>query len=270
MLRYPVGAGASGSDYVTFTPTEYKSNAALGGERGLGPPPNTASNAIALYMPNSTPNISNPNDWGRYEALGPVGAFKRDASRTFVRGVQGLGGEGNISGYIQDLGTTLSSQMNLGAGANGAKQLAIQQMQDYLAGTPNELLAMELGEVYNPNVELLYKTPRLRQFSFAFDFLPRNLGEAQVMNQIIRRFKESSAPEDLSNGMFKVPEVWYVRYMNRFKPAACENVSVVANNATDMHVSNPGGIPIQTTLTLQFIEIDVITKQDHQRAPQGF
>jgi hypothetical protein len=141
------------------------------------------------------------------------------------------------------------------------------------------MLAMQTGEVFNPNVELLYQSPEFRQFSFSFDFIPRNASDANNMNRIIRSFKSNSAPEDLQNGMFKVPMVWQVRYMtgsgenqfmNKFKPAACLGVGVVANQSSDMHVSFENGAPVQTSMSLSFKEVDIITRRDHENAAQGF
>ena len=141
---------------------------------------------------------------------------------------------------------------------------------------------MSRGKVYNPNVELLYDQPTFRSFSFQFDFVPKSAEETQAVNNIIKNFKMNSAPEDLQNGMFKLPYVWQVRYniggggenqfMNKFKPAACTNVAVVANQGTDMHVSHASdGSPIQTSISLDFMEVEIITRKDHETAGgQGY
>ena len=144
---------------------------------------------------------------------------------------------------------------------------------------PNQILALSRGQVYNPNVELLYQQPQFRQFSFNFDFVPKNPGDSIAMNNIILNFKKWSAPKDLQNGMFEVPYVWQIKYysngqensyMNKFKPAACMNVSVVANQATDMHVSHVDGVPVQTSIGLFFKETDIILRDDHQAGTQGY
>ena len=274
MLRYPVGAGASGSDYVTFTPTNYRTNA------DEGPAPNNGEQAIVLYMPNSTPGIGNPNSWGDYQSPGPLGAARRDAGRTITHAITGVGGEGAIQGFLTDSVNALALGRNAKNAGGIAKQLALQAIPEkFLGGTPNQMMAMQKGQVYNPNVELIYQSPVMREFVFNFDFLPRNIGEAEVMNQIIKAFKSNSAPVDLNNGMFGLPMVWNVkymsgaeenRYMNKFKPAACVGVSVQANSSADMHISTAAGVPVQTSLTLQFREVDIITREDHDQAPQGF
>ena len=88
-------------------------------------------------------------------------------------------------------------------------------------------------------------------------------------------FKKWSAPLDLENGMFEIPHVWQVTYMtgkgsenknmNKFKKAACTNVQVQANSSTDMHVAHDGGVPIITSLSLNFMEVDIITRKDHTK-----
>ena len=60
------------------------------------------------------------------------------------------------------------------------------------------------------------------------------------------------------------------RYMNKFKPAACMDVNVQANQVSDMHVSTIEGVPVQTTLSLLFKEVDIVIRKDHESAPQGF
>ena len=181
---------------------------------------------------------------------------------------------------MEKMRNQLEAGGSIGSRAGGvAKQAALQAMgQEILGGTPNQMLALSRGQVYNPNVELLYQQPQFRQFSFNFDFVPKNERDANAMNQIILNFKKWSAPKDLENGMFEVPYVWQVKYhtgsgenefMNKFKPAACMNVSVVANQATDMHVSHVDGAPVQTSLGLFFKETDIILRDDHTSG-QGY
>ena len=56
-LRFPTEVGAGGSDFVTFTPMKYKSNASGGAMAPAG----GGAQAITLYMPNlSLIHISEP------------------------------------------------------------------------------------------------------------------------------------------------------------------------------------------------------------------
>ena len=51
--------------------------------------------------------------------------------------------------------------------------------------------------------------------------------------------------------------------MNVFKRAACSAISVQNNQGMNMHMSFDDGMPIITTMSLSFTEVDVITRDDH-------
>ena len=277
-LRYPESAGGAGGDYVTFTPIEYRSNARGGSAPPAGP--GGGSDAITLYMPNSTPVMGNGNSWGEINFQGPLGALRRDAHRALTQGTMDLAGGRDVGQAAESVTQTLNAKSHMANGKNIAAQAVLQMIPQELSGaTANQMLALQTGQVFNPNVELLYQAPGFRQFAFNFDFVPRNPSDATNMNNIIRSFKSNSAPRDIGNGMFEVPKVWQIRYMsgagenqfmNKFKPSACLSVSVQANQPTDMHVSFANGIPVQTTMSLMFKEVDIITRKDHENAAQGF
>ena len=54
-----------------------------------------------------------------------------------------------------------------------------------------------------------------------------------------------------------------------WKTAALESVTTQANNGLDMHMSFAEGMPIITSLTLNFKEVDVITRNDQRDAPNN-
>jgi hypothetical protein len=272
-LRYPSGLGIKDRDYVSFTPFEYRSNS----RGGNGPMADGASSVI-LYMPNSTPAVANANDWGAVNFPGPLGSLQRDIAGTVV-GTVTTGT--SVSDMVSQLTTGLSAATSSPNYAGAAKQFGLRMIpQQLLGATPNQLLAISRGQVYNPNVELAYTAPQMRAFSFSFDLIPNNAQEASIINQIILNFKKYSAPKNLDNGMFEIPMVWKVRYktgqgddknMNQFKRAACTSVTVTANSQTDMHVAHDAGVPVSTSLQLTFQEVDIITRIDHELAGgQGY
>ena len=276
-LSYPLDIGSGLSDFVTFTPMEYRAQS-----QGGSAPVSGGAQGVTLYMPNSTPPVGNPQSWGPMTGFsGPMGAMFRDAAVTAASSIDRIGGDGTVSGYLESVKKDLAKVAQGTNFGEVGKQGAMNVVAGLTPATPNQLLALSRGKVYNPNVELLYEQPGFRNFTFHFDFLPKNPGEANVMNEIIRNFKSNSAPEDLENGMYKLPFVWQVKYhvggggenqfMNKFKPAACTAVAVQANQGTDMHVSHVDGSPVQTTLTLDFMEVEIITRIDHQNAGgQGY
>ena len=62
MLSYPLEMNQALTDFVSFSPEEYRANSAGGGGGGAAPPP-SGSSQIVLYMPNSTPEVANTNSW---------------------------------------------------------------------------------------------------------------------------------------------------------------------------------------------------------------
>ena len=65
----------------------------------------------------------------------------------------------------------------------------------------------------NPNLELLFNGPKLRQFAYNFRFTPREENEAQEVRKIIKFFKKAMAPVKSDTEMFlKSPHVFKLKY----------------------------------------------------------
>lgn len=58
------------------------------------------------------------------------------------------------------------------------------------------LLTKATGAILNPNLELLFNGPVLRQFGFGFDLLSKNENEAKTVKEIIKFFKQNMAVRD--------------------------------------------------------------------------
>ena len=275
MLRYPSKLNEGMSEYVRFTPQQYRSNR---GNTAARPP--GGGQSIMLYMPNSTPTVGNSNNWGRKDFPGPLGDLQRRLGSSLVDSIQGASIETGVDGIVDSFKRQFEGAVNTQNVTAAGKQFIMQSIPQQLMGsTAAQQLALSRGEIFNPNVELLYNNPELRNFSFTFDMIPTSPGEQRTVNEIVRSFKKWSSPKDLQNGMFEVPYVWQVDYMTGasnnqhmglFKPAACTSVNVAHNTQTEMHVSHPDGAPITTTIQLTFREVDVITRDDHDQGGQGF
>jgi hypothetical protein len=66
----------------------------------------------------------------------------------------------------------------------------------YLTGQAvqaNSLLTKSTGAILNPNIELLFTGPTLRQFAFGFDLLAKSKPEAKRIKEIIKFFKKNMA-----------------------------------------------------------------------------
>ena len=274
ILKYPSELNEGQVDYMLFTPHKYRSN--ISGQSG----PQTDS-SVVLYMPNSTPSTQNTNSWGEFTAAGPLGLAKKNSMGIIGDFAEGLEGAINGNDTTQAIEDIKQKAEAIGSKLPGsAKQIALQTLGGRMGFTPNQILTITKGEVYNPNVELTYNSPAMRKFTFSFQFIPKSSQETQMIQRIIKTFKRRASPKD-ANGMFEVPDVWEVKYMsngkmskhmNEFKRMACVDVAVQANVSSNMHVSFSDGMPISTTLNLTFQEIDIITRNDHDESQslQGF
>ncbi len=88
------------------------------------------------------------------------------------------------------------------------------------------------GGIMNPNMELLFNAPNIRNFSFAFTLAPRNREEAKTVIRIIRFFKQGMAPIRSKSRLFlKSPHTFRLAYKHK----ASENEGSRRNNSTTDH-----------------------------------
>jgi len=133
-------------------------------------------------------------------------------------------------------------------------------------------LAREGGQVFNPNMELLFNGPSLRNFNFTFKMMPRSASEAEEIKQIIRFFKRGMAPKAGSGNLFlKTPNVFELRYrqgngehqfLHRFKQCFLENISV-NYTSEGVYSTYDDGTPVSMEMTLAFKELAPIYDIDY-------
>lgn len=273
MLKYPSDLNEGVSDSIVFSHTPYRTNSG-----GAGIPADlSAGGMIRLYVPNSTPGLSQSNSWGRQDFAGEVGKLRADAIKMVTNGINNVGRDGDVKEAIEDgkevLGKFAGDKINAIPGI--ARQVGTETAANMIGLSGNKALALARGQVYNPNVELLYNSPQLRSFDFEFNFVPKNSSESRTIDDIIFEFKKWSSPKDPggTDGVYCIPHVWKVSYsgmvskkMAKFKLAALVNVTVVENANSQSHATFDDGTPIVTTMRLDFKEVDVITRNDHEDA----
>lgn len=283
-LSYPLDIDIN-NDWVTFNHRPYRSNSESGFQ-GSSPPkahaPNT-NQGIKLYMPNSTPPASQGNTWNDQNFTGPKG----DMMKSLAAGSVGLGdtilegGGTNFEEIGESAGSMISS--NVAKAINNGGGLAKQVVLDAVAGplgfgSGQNIMAFSSGKIFNPNVELLYQGPTLRGFNFQFVFVPKNSTESGVVDDIIKTFKEySAADDDSEKGYLHIPHIWDIEYqgigskkLNKFKPCALTNITVVDNPQAQSHTTFVDGTPVATMMTLAFKEVDYVFRKDHAEGIRGF
>ena len=146
-----------------------------------------------------------------------------------------------------------------------------------------DLLARQSGQIFNPNLELLFNGPSLRSFSFTFKFTPRSPSESNQCKQIIRSFKQNMAPKtggDTVGGssiFMKTPNLFELRYrkgnddhpfLNKFKQCFLTNMSV-NYTGEGVYATYDDATPISMQLNLSFKEIEPIYFDDYNQETTG-
>jgi len=280
-LKYPLELNEGQSDYMVFQAHQYRTNNAVAGQSqgnrgGVNGP--AEGSPIVLYMPTTTPTVSNDQSWqGETAFAGPLGALKRDVAAGFVGGLNAIGENGSLDQEINSIADKARAIFE-SAKANSIpalKQGATSAIAGFVGTSGSNLMAMTRGQVYNPNVELLFQGPKMRGFAFNFIFIPKSPQETGIVNQIIKQFKMMSAASLADGGMLNVPYVWSVKYMtgadenpymNQFMRCALTSIKVQANPNSDMHLTFNDGMPVTTAMSLSFQEVDIILRDDHEES----
>jgi len=167
-----------------------------------------------------------------------------------------------------------------GAAADFMKEVAKRSgaaFVDALAGSDSSLALLNrgLGRADNPFMEVLFTTMGVREFTYNFNFAPRNSDETTEIQQIIQLFRFHMAPEMQSANsryltlpsefdihyMFKGPNGQGLEndYFNRI--ATCVLVSVDVNYTPNGVRSFEDGSPTQIQMGLTFRETEILTKE---------
>ena len=162
------------------------------------------------------------------------------------------------------------------------KQIAASAVNIFGANVSvNQLLARGNGEVINPNMELLFGGPTLRNFRFNFKLTPRNEKEAEQVKLIIRAFKRNMAPQaqggtlDSGTWFLKTPNVFNLRYrsgrndhpfLHKFKQCFLSDMQVTYTGE-GVYATYDDKTPVSMILDLSFKEIEPIYDIDYDARP---
>jgi hypothetical protein len=131
------------------------------------------------------------------------------------------------------------------------------------------------GYAVNPQMQLLFQGIGFREYQMSFIFTPYSQQEAQQVQKIIKMFRTNAAPKIVteSGGMFFIPpssftlDFLFNGQTNPFISKVAESVitGVDVNYSPNGFSAHDDGSPVQTTLTLQFKEIQLVDKTKIQQ-----
>ena len=143
----------------------------------------------------------------------------------------------------------------------------------------NQLMARSdvgVGMIMNPNLELVYTGPTLRNFTYTFRMTPRSPEEAIACRTIINFFKSNMVPK-ASEMFFKRPYYFTIKYqgkgatsLNLIKDrCALQDCSVNYTPDGSYMTYQKDGSMTAYSVTLQFSEIKPLTDKDYEDMDQA-
>lgn len=220
--------------------------------------------AIVLYMPAGV-QFSSQINWS-------------ESDMGFIGDIVGtdFNNESGLQGFLLGL-----SEMSGKGGQRALRKVGegIQQLTDLKV---IDAVQLSTGTILNPYREILFKGLQNRTFQFTFKFMPRSQKESQTVKNIIDIFRFHSHPslggesEGATDGsLFVYPSEFEIKfyhhedentYIPKISTCALTNVSVSYGDV-GQYVTHPDGGQVETSLTLQFTELELMTKE---RIEAGF
>jgi hypothetical protein len=218
--------------------------------------------SIALYIPNNV-QTSYGSDWNtsNLESVGAV--FDAGSSVGDLTGVQGW------------------KQM-----WEAAKKVAPDALLNTLAGATQTLTGVNTKDakqaytrsISNPYTEVIFNGVQNRSFSFTFKFIPKSEDEQNIIKEIIDLLKFHRAPEvkyGKVNNYWLFPSEFDIMFLNKgteneflFKVSTCAMTNMSVSYGGENNFSTyKDGSPFFTELTLEFMELETLTKERHK---EGF
>lgn len=198
-----------------------------------------------------------------------------DSANAGQLAVAGLGGDMATGG---DVGKTLTTMADKVIG--GSKQIQAALTSTLIgSATGVNLLGRSGGVVLNPNLELLFSKPSLREFSLSFRLSARSKDEGLEIIKIIRFFKQGMAPiREQSNLFLKAPNTFQVHYLLRGNTSGehpfigrmkeCALTSVNTNYTPENNYATyEDGLMVSYRISLTLKELEPVYNDNYKDIP---
>ena len=270
----------------TQTENGVESTVSVAGDSVVG---STLMGSVLLPMPKVTD--VNGVEWGKSEltisGLAALGAVDK------------LTGGGRLAGKSeaekqndQDIKKSLEELRGINPSGSSVKNFAsatytqvVSKLAGFAFGTDldaDTYLARSGGRVLNPNAEMLFQGPVIRDFSFSFLMIARNEKEGREIRRIIRFLKLGMAPKFRNTTYLKNPDIFMLQYksgggqndvlntVNRFNPGGLALTTMAVDYAPNGYWSAyKDSQPVAVKMDLSFTELRPIYEQDQLETPSN-
>ena len=253
--------------------------------------------SVILPMPKATD--ANAAQWGGSDltatdllALQTATTIDKDSpaaglSRIFGRSLTGLKNDQITEQRIENArrgqaGQNESLAGNIISGGQAINAQAISKLTGLLGANfdTDVFLARTGGRVLNPNAEMLFQGPVIRDFSFEFQMIARSKREGEEIREIIRFFKLGMAPKFQNVAFLANPDVFKLEYkngkgnddilktVNRFNPGGLALTALKTDYAPNGYwAAYSDSQPVALKLALSFTELRPIYQGDQEATP---
>ena len=238
-----------------------------GGIAGKMPTTTRITDSIAIYLP---PNVQDKTTAG-YNNQAEMG----------IIGMAAVGGTELVQALMRkDYAAALK---NVGGAARDILEETAKRMGSAFLGTlsgvdPESVTGLAnkaFGQATNPFMEVIFEKVGMRTFSYNFTFTPRNAGETEDVQRIIKMFRFHMMPElrGSSARYMTLPSTFDIHYMYQMTPnvahensfynkiATCVLTDCDVDYTPDGVKSFQSGAPTQIKMSLSFMETEMLTKQ---------
>ena len=269
-LIFPSALSSIDRDIIKFNMMEYRPSGMGSSSGGLGSMGTGRAGkgkilgSVVLPVPAGI-NDTNSVDWGKATMTPLEAAAANFAMKALQDGFEGAG----------DMGKKALEEAK--GGADEIKKGLTATIAGTASGIGKQALQRGEGMVTNPNMELLFNGPSLRNFSFNFKLSPRSAREAQTVIKILRFFKQGMSPiRSDANFFLKAPNTFQLeykkggnkgqehRYLNKFKECALQSCGV-QYTPDGTYNTFSDGVMSSYSLQLTFGELEPIFSDDYDK-----
>ena len=245
--------------------------------------------SVLLPMPKVTD--VNGVEWGKSEltisglaALGAVD-FMTNRGRFAGKSVEEKENDRNIKKELEEYRGKNTTGGGLPNFASATYTQVVSKLAGFAFGTDldaDTYLARSGGRVLNPNAEMLFQGPVIRDFSFSFLMIARNEKEGREIRRIIRFLKLGMAPKFRNTTYLKNPDIFTLQYksgkgendvlntVNRFNPGGLALTTMAVDYAPNGYWSAyRDSQPVAIKMDLSFTELRPIYEQDQLETPSN-
>ena len=275
-MRYPLNESHRVKyDYLQVTAYKHEANtfATIGNQGFTDADERIGVSVGKVFLPMQPEGLAEGNgvDWQD----GTAGALEGAAFRTAQSGISAV--DDKEKNKFKNIATALMTQGSEEAQnlfqRSGISNNDIAAFFAARAVGNNSLFTRATGKVLNPNLELLFNGPKLRNFSYNFRFTPREEREAREIKRIIKFFKKNMAPQRVPSKLFlKTPNVFKLKYifkggrqhpfLNKIKMCALQSFNVTYAPDGSFMTYDDGSMTAYN-VSMSFGELNPIYENDY-------